>query len=393
MEPDSKQSGRKRFKRILHRYYRLFGVLFVLLIFGLAILTALLPDQDYSASEKRSLTKFPELTLSSVADGSFMDGMEDWAADQFPLRNKLMQAKSSLSIGLGAIRSQDVYRCNDGSLMEAFSLPSDDLITSQAASIIDFAERYPNKDIYFCLVPTAISVLEEKLPAATLTDDQNLYLDRMMSAVNSVSTVIDLRDTFAKNKSTTELYYHTDHHWTTDAAYLAWKDLSDVMALDSKLSYTAGIVCNDFAGSLLSASGFSANAYDAIKVYVPEENPLYTLTYDTEKRMTASVYCPEYLDSEDPYQIFFGGNYPKLTIRTAQDTDRKLLVFKDSYANCLLPFLIPDFAQITVIDPRYYYDDLDMEIQSVGYTDVLFLYNANTLAEDSCLVPVLKNEQ
>ena len=126
---------------------------------------------------------------------------------------------------------------------------------------------------------------------------------------------------------------------------------------------------------------------------MPDENPLYTVTYDTEQRMTASAYAPEYLDSDDPYQIFFGGNHPKLTIRTAADTGRKLLVFKDSYATCLIPFLIPDFAQITVIDPRYYYDDLDMEILSSGYTDVLFLYNANTLSEDSCLVPVLQNEQ
>jgi lysophospholipase L1-like esterase len=46
-----------------------------------------------------------------------------------------------------------------------------------------------------------------------------------------------------------------------------------------------------------------------------------------------------------------------------------------------------------VIDARYYYDDLDIEMQSVGYTDVLFLYNVNTLSEDNCLVPVLNNEQ
>ena len=163
--------------------------------------------------------------------------------------------------------------------------------------------------------------------------------------------------------------------------------------LNSSLSYTPGVVCNTFSGSLISASGFPAERYDSIKVYQPTEDPLYTLTYDTEKRMTASVYCPQYLNSSDPYQIFFGGNYPKLTIRTAQDTNRKLLIFKDSYANCLIPFLIPDFAQITVIDARYYYDDLDMEMLSAGYTDVLFLYNANTLAADSCLVPVLKNEQ
>ena len=270
---------------------------------------------------------------------------------------------------------------------------SESAISGQTDAIKDFSARFPDVDLYVCVAPTAISVMEQSLPKSVLTDDQNLYLDRLFADVSSVSTPVDVRETFTANKGLTELYYHTDHHWTTDAAYLAWQELYRAMHLDSNLSYTPGVVCNTFSGSLISASGFPAARSDSIKVYQPTAAPLYTLTYDTEKRMTASVYCPEYLDSSDPYQIFFGGNYPKLTIRTAQDTDRKLLIFKDSYANCLLPFLIPDFAQITIIDARYYYDDLDMEMLSAGYTDVLFLYNANTLAADSCLVPVLKNEQ
>ena len=391
--PFMKKSTGKAFKRILRKYYRFFGGLFVLLIFGLSILNLCSPDRDYSVSEKRSLATFPSLSLSTLANGSFMDGMEDWVADQFPLRDQLMQIKAKLSIGLGSIRSQNVYRCDDGSLMESFIMPSNAAISAQTNAIRDFASRFPDADLYVCVVPTAISVMTESLPKSVLTDDQNLYLDRLFADVALVSTVTDVRETFAANREQTALYYRTDHHWTTDAAYLAWQELYSAMNLSSTLSYTPGVVCNTFSGSLLSASGFPAEQYDSIKVYQPAENPLYTLTYDTEKRMTASVYCPEYLDSTDPYQIFFGGNYPKMTIRTAADTERKLLVFKDSYANCLIPFLIPDFAQITVIDARYYYDDLDMEMLSTGYTDVLFLYNANTLAADSCLVPVLKNEQ
>lgn len=383
----------RRLKKILRKFYRFFGILFALLLFGLAVTTALLPDREYSATEKRSLAQFPAFTLASVADGSFMNSIEDWAADQFPLRDKLMQAKAEISILLGGIRSQDVYRCDDGALMESFSMPTDESLSLQTEAIIDFAARYPDADIYFCLVPTAISVLEDKLPGAALTDDQNLYLDRMADTLGDVGTFVDVRGTFAANKDQTELYYRTDHHWTTDAAYLAWQELYEAMEMTSSVGYTSGVVSNSFGGALLSSSGFAAEQYDSISVYMPDENPLYTVTYDTEQRMTASIYAPEYLDSDDPYQIFFGGNHAKLTIRTAVDTDRKLLVFKDSYANCLIPFLIPDFAQITVIDPRYYYDDLDMEMLSAGYTDVLFLYNVNTLSEDSCLAPVLRNEQ
>ena len=374
-------------------FYIILGDLFLILIFFLAVVSAVFPDQDYSATEKRALAKFPTLTVDSVLDGSFMDGIEDWAADQFPYRDTLMQIKTQINLGLGTIRSQDVYRTLDGSLMEAFTMPSEDIFTEQTNAITDFSSRYPDSNFYFCLVPNAISVETEKLPNAVLTDDQNVYIDKMATAFNASGTFIDLRDTFSINKTQMKLYYSTDHHWTTDAAYLAWKDICQEMELSSDLSYSTGIVCNTFSGSLVSASGFPISQYDAIKIYIPSEEPVYTITYDGAQKMTASVYAPEQLNSSDPYQIFFGGNHSKFTIRTGADTERKLLILKDSYANCLIPFLIPDFSEITVIDPRYYYDDIDLEMQSMGYTDVLFLYNVNTLSEDSCLVPVLNNEQ
>ena len=375
------------------KFYIILGDLFLIVIFVLAAITAILPDESYSSAEKRSLAGFPHLSVSTIVDGSFMDGIEEWQADQFPYREQLMQIKARINIGLGAIRSQNVYRCSDGTLMEAFTMPSEDTILAQSNAITGFADRYPDSIFYFCLVPNAISVETEKLPKATLTDDQNIYMNQMAGAFNDYGTFVDLRDTFAANKAQTKLYYNTDHHWTTDAAYLAWQKLYEEMELNSSLSYTSGIVCNSFSGSLLSASGFPASQYDAIKIYIPDENPVYTVTYDNAQKMTASVYSPEHLTSDDPYQIFFGGNHPKFTIRTSADTERKLLVLKDSYANCLLPFLIPDFSEITVIDARYYYDDIDMEMLSMEYTDVLFLYNVNTLSEDSCLVPVLNNEQ
>ena len=375
------------------KFYTVFGVLFLVVIFGLSAFTLVYPDQDYSSSEKRSLTSFPVLSLDTLADGSFMNGIEDYEADQFPFREQLMQTKSYINLTLGGIRSQNVYYCTDGSLVEAFTMPSQDTLDKQMKAMADFANRYPDLAYYFCLVPNSISVETEKLPKAALTDDQNLYMDAMADAFGQYGTFVDVRALFEKHKNQTELYYNTDHHWTTDAAYLAWQEIYSAMELSSTLTYHSGVVCNTFAGSLLSASGFPAASLDAITIYMPEEDPVYTVTYDNEQRMTASVYSTKHVTGSDPYQIFFGGNHPKITIRTAADTERKLLVIKDSYANCLIPFLIPDFAQITVIDARYYYDDLDMEMQSTEYTDVLFLYNVNTLSEDNCLVPVLNNEQ
>ena len=73
--------------------------------------------------------------------------------------------------------------------------------------------------------------------------------------------------------------------------------------------------------------------------------------------------------------------------------DRNHNYFKDSYANCLIPFLIPQFKKIKIVDSRHFYDDIDMVMQSEKFTDVLFLYNVNTFSQDMVLKVVLANEE
>jgi hypothetical protein len=68
-----------------------------------------------------------------------------------------------------------------------------------------------------------------------------------------------------------------------------------------------------------------------------------------------------------------------------------LLVIKDSYANAFIPFLAPFYSEITVIDPRYYYDSIDALIADAQITDVLYLFNANTFFRDTTLETVLND--
>lgn len=79
------------------------------------------------------------------------------------------------------------------------------------------------------------------------------------------------------------------------------------------------------------------------------------------------------------------GNHPIAEIRTLADSDRKLLLVKDSYANCFVPFLTSQFREIVMVDPRYYYGNLEELLKQYGFTDVLFLYNMNTFLKDDVL--------
>ncbi len=380
-------------------YHRYVGFSFILIILSLTVILLVRPDRAYSPKEKRNLAQKPGLSAGSLADGSFMDGIEDYAADQFPARNALMSMKTGILRAFGDRESQGVYLCKDESLMERFDAPDPDNKEETLQEMADFAARHENAEFYFLLAPNAIAVSPELLPKNAPTESEDAYIDSLYAGLGKSYHCVDIRADFSAHKADTQLYYRTDHHWTTEGAYIAYEKLSSAMGLERSVSFRPSVVCNDFFGSLSAKSGFTTDIADAITVYLPEypedriDNSYYTVTYAEDLRRTGSCYELGALDTDDPYQIFFGSNHPLFTIDTSLDSDRTLLIVKDSYANCLIPFLIPEYRRIVVVDPRYYYDDLDALMISEQFDEVLFLYNVNTLSTDTSLKTVLKNQQ
>ncbi len=375
-------------------YYKVFGVLCACAVAALSVANIVIPDKEYSSAEKRNLAKLPELSLASVTDGSFMDDFDDYVTDQFVGRDACMNFKVSLESLTGKNESQGVYLCSDGYLMERFDEPDPDILEKTVEAIVDFQSRYEDIDTYFMLVPNAVSTLSELLPAYAITADQDAYIDEFYASIDGVNT-LDVRELFQDIKGNVQIYYRTDHHWTTEAAYEAFLYVADEMNLTVD-EYKSGVVTDEFNGSLTSESGFTAEELDTISVYLPETSGNevdYVVTYSEEQTRSATCYQTDYLSDDDPYQIFFGGNHSQIVIDTDADTDRTLLVFKDSYANCFIPFLISSFKQITIVDPRYYYDDIDSLMSQNDFTDVLYLYNVNTLSTDNNLYAVLQSGQ
>lgn len=93
----------------------------------------------------------------------------------------------------------------------------------------------------------------------------------------------------------------------------------------------------------------------------------------------------EQLKTRDKYALFFGGNHAQVKISTPTETNHTLLVLKDSYANSLVSFLAPHYRKIIMVDPRYYYGNLEELIQVENVQEVLYLYNANTFFADTSL--------
>ena len=371
------------------------GMLLAYLLLGVVVLltaiTLLSRDRWFSENENRILAQAPKLNLSTLTDGSFAAQAEDHFADQFAGRDFWMSADLARQRFFGAKENNGVYLCRDNYLIQAPDAPDAAALARNLAAINDFAARHKDLKICMTTVPNAACILADKLPGGAPVRDQRADIAAIRDSLEGVN-FIDVTDTLAEH-SGEYLYYRTDHHWTSLGAYYGLTAMADGLGLPKLCNYAVYTVSDSFVGTLASKSG-STGIRDLITVYDPQSDVAYNVTYYSGESAStvATPYKREALDTKDQYTVFFGGNHPRLDLRTTAETGRILLVFKDSYANCLLPLLTPYYEKILVIDPRYYYDDIETLIRHEGVTDVLFLYNVDTFQGDKSLANTLEIE-
>jgi len=374
------------------KYINLLGLLFIGILVFFPLASLILPDTKLSENENRILTQLPRFSVDSIIDGRYMKKMQKYTADQLVARNFWIYTKTSTDRLIGKNSSNGVYFGGNSTLIENFDpLPADATEQTKAA-LNTFAEKHSDLNHYFMLVPNAISVTDEKLPAYAPVLNQNDYIDGFTAGLSKKLTVLDPRPILEQNRDQL-LYYKTDHHWTTLGAWLSFQGVADAMGIKPDTdAYTVYPVTHSFSGALASKSGYLTFTTDTIDVYVPKSEDTYSVVnYVEEQKKSPSFYSSEQLKAKDKYAVFLEGNHPIIKIKNSVANGKNLLVIKDSYANAFIPFLAPFYSEITVIDPRYYYDSIDALIADAQITDILYLFNANTFFRDTTLEPVLND--
>ena len=371
------------------------GLCFAAVLGAVFIINLCTPDQGFSEEENRVLQEAPAFSLSSYMEGRYESKLETYVNDQFLLRNGFIRIKTACDVTMGKVEANGVYRCQDSYLMEGITKPSAAGSEKLLQSMEKFKKKHKKMPMYFLLAPNAANIMADKLPAFAVTEDQNRYMDQFFADIKALGyRPLDVRAVLASHAEDTQLYYKTDHHWTTDGAFLAYKTAVKTMKLRDAVSYKRYVVKNDFRGTLASKSGFVNGENDALTIYMPNKDKDYrnsVIYYPDTKTKTTEFYQLENLNTKDAYTVFGGSNHPMYTIKTPVDTDERLLLIKDSYANSMIPFLSQNFREIVVVDPRYYFEDIEALIKKEGITQVLFLYNANTFFADNSLEMMLSS--
>lgn len=366
------------------------------------------PDRTFSDHENRVLQEAPAADLASMISGDYMEKAEDYAEDQFLWRDTWIRGKLFLDKLSGKKESNGVLLGKNGYLMEKPVAPLEDSFLRNLDAISSFADRH-EFPVVMTLAPPAAWVMDQEVADhVPLTDVGEIMEQVRERLITSKVRLADVTDALKVHK-TEPIYYKSDHHWTSLGCRYAFEAMTEKLGIvDAVQKYAIMDAAYDFSGTMAAASG-EFQTTDTIEIYVPlvgENEPgaetagmdlalstglKYVVQYYDTGRRSATIYDSQALSGKDKYQVFLGGNHPQIVIQTNADNGKSLLLLKDSYANSLVQFLLPYYSRITIVDPRYYSDDLEQLIREQEITEALIMYSENNFVTDRSLYGVLES--
>ena len=372
----------------------LIGTIFILCLLLIMVLNILLPDKEMSEEENRMLTEKPKLDWSSVTGGNFMESYENYLSDQFVGRNAWRSVKIFLDRLGGSREENGVLIGRKGQLLEKIEVPDKENLSANIEAIQGFMQAYPDIPVSMLLVPDAANILSDTIPPLAAVEDQTQLINQVRKELGESVNWVDAVSVLNKHKSE-KIYYKTDPHWTALGAFYTFHEAAKALDIDEDFAsgYVAHPVTDSFNGTLAAKSGVNLDVKETIDIYVPkDEDNDVIVNYVDEQRRTTSIYDSAKLKTRDKYGVYLGGNSSVIDIKTVSSSSRRLLLVKDSFANCFVQFLTPYFREIILVDPRYYGGNIQNIMENYRITDVMFLYSGNTFFTDNSISGVFASE-
>ena len=339
---------------------------------SLAVFCVLKPQGDFSVAERRQLAKFPEVTLSSVAEGKFASEFEEYTLDQFPMRDTFRTLKSVTEFGVfGKLDNNDIYIKNGQAAALLYPL-SEKSLNNAAQKIMSIYEnniKGTDCNVTFAPIPDKGYYLAEKngYPALDYAKMFAFFKEKL-----DFATFCDITDTLDENS-----YYATDTHWRQEALTPTAQRIADtfgVSVYDGEIKTAK----SDFYGVYYGQSALPLKA-DTIK-YVTNESIENLTAFNHETSEEDGVYVQEKLDGRDAYDFFLFGASPLVEITNPQcTTGRELVIFRDSYTSSIAPLIAKDYSKVTLIDTRYMSSAFIGQYVTFDSQDVLFTYSTTLL--------------
>ena len=367
------------------------AVVFLIFIYGMALWFLFSPKTDYSSSEKRYLQKFPDTNVEKVLSGDFGSEFETFFADRFPQRNTWVGLNAYTALAEGNNGASGVYNCKNGYLINK-PVSTDNNLDKNVGAVVDFAKKI-DAPTTVMLVPSTGYIADDVLPTFhdKYNDDEDI--SRISSTLSKEKIgFVDLRERFkSEYKNGSQLYYKTDHHWTTKGAYTGYQELCKALGItpidDSTLKKDS---YPDFYGTTYSSSGFWLTPPDNIEIWSnpknSDKNISVKITEGANVKTSGSMYFTDHLKEDDKYPVFIDGNHALTEITNTNAKNGTILLIKDSFSHSLAPFLAENYSKVVLVDLRYYKESVSQLVSTYNPEQVVVLYGIDNLATDTDIV-------
>lgn len=327
--------------------------------------------EDYTYAERRKLAQMPQISVSSILWGEFMDDFEDFTLDQFPMRDTFRKLKSQFHYHLLQQKDNNgIYLVDDAvaKIEYPFSETSLNYATGRLQYVYDTYLKGTNCKIYTSIVP------DKGFYLAAQNGYPSLDYAAMFSAYAQAlpwAHHVDITDLLDPND-----YYRTDTHWRQERIPDVAQRLLEAMGAEVPAleDYTPQTLEKPFYGVYF---GQAALPMEPEEMLILKSRILSGCqVFDFMTGEYSQVYNLEKLESPDLYDVYLSGGQPLLTIENPSgEPTKELVIFRDSFGSALAPLLVSDYGKVTLVDIRYMSPDQLGHYLTFDAQDVLFLYS------------------
>lgn len=363
------------------------SVIFCCFIGFAMILFLFLPKSGYSVNEKRYLKSMPNLSATSVFDGSFEMDFENYISDNFQYREFFVGCSSYYDFISGRNGENGIYKGADEYLISAPLKNNYEKLRLNINKINEFVNNN-NLKATLMVIPSTGYIMEDKCPSLHLKYSDKEFIGFIEQMKRNID-FIDLNKTFEQVKNTDQVFYKTDHHWTSSGAFDAYKaycNLSNIKNLE-KSDFDINTF-DGFCGTTYSKSAYWLNSPDKIEIWNNKKfNNISMLIDDGNNQIkkSDSLFFMDHLNNLDKYPIYLDGNHGFVKITNPEADGGKLLVVRDSFGNCLAPFLSSHYSEIYMVDTRQYKKSVSEIVKENDINSILFIYGMENMVNETNL--------
>ena len=349
----------------------------------MSLLYLVLPKQETSELEKRPLEKAPEFSMEALTSGELGSDIETYMSDHIPGRSFFVGLNSYVDLYTGRQVTKDVYLAEGDRLVEAPAKWNQEQVDKNMKMVNRFAETL-GKEVDFMIVPSGGWASQDLIQGVSYDYKDETYIGWLYSKAAEGVNCVDVMDVYEGRE---DLYYRTDHHWTSEGAYKGYAAYMDAKGRayptveDFKVT-----VAKDFTGSTYTRAGLWMIPGENVEMW--ECTPNLQVTNENGQPHDGLFYL-ENLQELDKYTVFLDGNHATVTIHNPNNVGKgNLLVIRDSYSNCLGGFLAESYENVVMIDlrnimPGMVVSELDAQYD---FADVLVCYSLSNFLTDNNLI-------